>query len=98
MRRFRQNVTEKDIENDNFEKTKFCAVTNTNSWDINFNIYAFFIQERLIFGLRLDVLLKYFEDISASNVLEIFLNIIVGCAGVIFHPYKPTGSTRTFIN
>ena len=38
--------------------------------------------------------------ISASNVLEMFLNIIVGigCAGVIFHSYKPTGKvTGTFI-
>ena len=37
---------------------------------------------------------------SASNVLEMFLNIIVGigCAGVIFHSYKPTGKvTGTFI-
>ena len=36
--------------------------------------------------------------ISVSNVLETFLNIIVGigCAGVIFHSYRPTRSTRTF--
>ena len=35
--------------------------------------------------------------ISHSNVLEMFLNVIVGCAVFIFHSYKPTGSTRTFI-
>ena len=38
--------------------------------------------------------------ISASNVLKMFLNITVGigCAGVIFHSYKPTGKvTGTFI-
>ena len=37
--------------------------------------------------------------ISASNILKMFLNIIVGsgCAGIIFHSYKQTGSTGTFI-
>ena len=37
--------------------------------------------------------------ISASNVLKMFSNIIVGigCADVVFHSYKPTGSTRIFI-
>ena len=34
--------------------------------------------------------------ISASNVRKTFLNIIVstGCAVVVFHSYKPTGSTN----
>ena len=37
--------------------------------------------------------------ISASNILKMFLNIIVGigCVGVVFHSYKPTGSKGTFI-
>ena len=62
-------------------------------------VASFFIQERLIFGLRLNfsyIILR----ISASNVLKMFLNITVGidCAGVIFHSYKPTGKvTGTFI-
>ena len=35
--------------------------------------------------------------ISASNVPKMFLNTIVsiGCAVVIFHSIKPTGSTNT---
>ena len=38
-----------------------------------------------------------FWRISALNVTETFLNIIVsiGCAVVVFHSYKPTGSTIT---
>ena len=38
--------------------------------------------------------------ISASNVLKMLrkINFGIGCAGVIFHSYKPTGRTRTFIN
>ena len=39
--------------------------------------------------------------ISASNVLKIFLNlfVIIECAVVIFHSYKPTESTNTtFLN
>ena len=38
--------------------------------------------------------------ISASNnVLIMFLNIIVSivCSGVIFHPYKRTGSVKSFM-
>ena len=47
------------------------------------------------FGLRLNVL-KYLR-VSASNVLEMFLNIIIsiGCAVVVFHSYKPIRSTNT---
>ena len=34
---------------------------------------------------------------SATNVLKMFLNIAVNivCKVVIFHSYKPTGSTKT---
>ena len=37
---------------------------------------------------------------AASNVLKMFLNIIVsiGCAVDIFHSYKSTGSTDALLN
>ena len=52
----------------------------------------FFIYERLIFWLGLNVL-----RISASNVLQMFLYIItsVGSPVVIFYSCKPTGNTNT---
>ena len=42
------------------------------------------------------MLLNISLRISASNVLKMFINIIVsiGRAAVIFHSYKPTGSTN----
>ena len=50
-----------------------------------------FILELLVFGLKLNVLKQF-----ASNVLITFLNIIdsIGCALVIFHSHKPTGSVN----
>ena len=51
----------------------------------------FLLKERLNFRLRLNAL--NILSFSASNVLKMFLNIIVsiGCTFVIFHLYKPTG-------
>ena len=52
-----------------------------------------FLLEHLIFELRLNVLKL---RISVSNVLKMFLNIIVsiGSAVVIFHSYKPSQTNQ----
>ena len=53
-----------------------------------FLLHSFYIKERLIFGLKLDVL-NYFE-VSTSSVLKMFLNMIVSirCAVVIFRTLR----------
>ena len=55
----------------------------------------YFLQERLIFGQKLNVLNNL--RILAPNVLKTFINILVsiGCPVVIFHSHKPTGSKNT---
>ena len=59
-------------------------------------IHFFFLQERLPFGLRLNVL-KRFENFS-SKCFKIFLNtnVSIGCAVVIFHSYKATESMHKY--
>ena len=53
--------------------------------------YSLCQEERLPFALRMVFL--NISNVSASNVLKMFLDITVsiGCEAVIFHSYKQTG-------
>ena len=50
-----------------------------------------FLKERLIFGLRLNVL-KYFEGFNLKCSLKTYL--LVWVEFVIFHSHKPTGNIK----